>query len=55
MYENVGIGINFKKKQALINKLQEKKYSKEKILQIMSDKSIINSLEDGKNIEELLN
>lgn len=53
MYENVGIGVNFKKKQAIINKLQEK-YSKEEILQIMSDKSIIYDLEDGKNIERLL-
>lgn len=53
MYENVGIGINFKKKQAIINKLQEK-YSKEEILQIMSDQSIICDLEDGKNIERLL-
>ena len=54
MYENVGIGVNFKKKQTVINKLHEKNYSKEEILKIMSDKSIIYSLEDGRDIEELL-
>lgn len=56
MCKKVGVGVNFKKKQTLINELIEKNFSEGDVLKIMSDKSFIRGLEDGGFAEEdLLN